>query len=59
MIQTSKAKLAANALKDKYEKGFHGDLVKRTRAMFTALNAAVVMEALPPNATYSALSFGS
>ena len=41
MIQTTKGKLAANAVKGKYSKGFPGDLVKRTRAMLTALDAAV------------------
>lgn len=39
-----------NALKGKYGKGFPGDLVKRTKAMLTALDAAVVVEDLrfPP-----------
>ncbi|MGJ8546325.1 MAG: type II toxin-antitoxin system RelE/ParE family toxin [Sulfitobacter sp.] len=43
-------KLAANAVPDNYGKGFPGDLVKRTRAMLTALVAAVVVEDLhfPP-----------
>jgi len=50
MIQNTKGKLAANAVKGKYGKGFPGDLVKRTRAMLTALDAAVVVEDLrfPP-----------
>ena len=40
----------SNAVKGKYGKGFPGDLVKRTRAMLTALDAAVVVEDLrfPP-----------
>ncbi len=37
MIQSTKGKLAANAVKGKYGKGFPGDLVKRTRAMLTAV----------------------
>jgi proteic killer suppression protein len=50
MIQSTKGKLAANAVKSKYGKGFPSDLVKRTRAMLTALDAAVVVEDLrfPP-----------
>jgi proteic killer suppression protein len=50
MIQSTKDKLAANAVKSKYGKGFPSDLVKRTRAMLTALDAAVVVEDLrfPP-----------
>ncbi len=45
-----KRKRATNAVKGKYGKGFPGDLVKRTRAMLTALDAAVVVEDLrfPP-----------
>ena len=51
MIQSTKGKLAANAMKSQYGKGFPGDLVKRTRAMLTALDAAVVVEDLrfPPS----------
>lgn len=50
MIQSTRGKLAANAMKGKYGKGFPGDLVRRTRAMLTALDAAVVVEDLrfPP-----------
>lgn len=49
-VQSTKGKRAANAVKGTYGKGFPGDLVKRTRAMLTALNAAVVVEDLrfPP-----------
>lgn len=50
MTQSTVGKLAANAVKGKYGKGFPSDLVKRTRAMLTALDAAVVVEDLrfPP-----------
>ncbi|ASP20357.1 toxin HigB-1 [Antarctobacter heliothermus] len=49
-LHSTKGKLATNAVKGKYGKGFLGVLVKRTRAMFTALDAAVVVEDLrfPP-----------
>lgn len=49
-VQSTKGKRATSAIKGKYGKGFTGDLVKRTRAMLTALDAAVVMEDLrfPP-----------
>lgn len=50
MILSTRGKRTANALKGIYGKGFPGDLVTRTRAMFTALDAAVVLEDLrfPP-----------
>ena len=50
MIQSAKGKLATNALQGKYGKGFPADLVKRTRAMLTALDATVAVEDLrfPP-----------
>ncbi len=50
MIVSVKGKLAANAMRGKYGKGFPATLVKRTRAMLSALNAAVVLEDLrfPP-----------
>ncbi len=50
MIQSTKGKHAANVVQGKYGTGFPGDVVKRTRAMFTALDAAVVVEDLrfPP-----------
>lgn len=50
MIQSTKGKLAADAVNDKYGKGFPSDLVKRTRAMLSALQAASVIEDLrfPP-----------
>lgn len=50
MIQSAKGKHATNALNGKFGKGFPADLVKRTRAMLSALEAAVVIEDLrfPP-----------
>ena len=41
MIQSTKGKRAANVVQGKYGKGFPSDLVKRSRAMLTALDAAV------------------
>lgn len=40
MIQNTIGKHAANALNDKYGKGFPSDIIKRTKAMFAALDAA-------------------
>ena len=50
MSQSTKGKRAANAVQGEYGKGFPSDLVKRSRAMLTALDAAVLMEnlRLPP-----------
>lgn len=50
MIIGAKGKLAAEALKGRFGKGFPADLVKRTRAMLSALDAAMVLEDLrfPP-----------
>ena len=50
MIQSTKGKRAANAMKGRYGKGFPRDLVKRTRAMLAALDAAVQVQDLrfPP-----------
>jgi len=50
MIVSTKGKLAADAINDRYGKGFPPDLVKRTRAMLSALHAATVLEDLrfPP-----------
>ena len=50
MIVSAKGKLASEALKGRFGKGFPPDLVKRTRAMLSALDAAVVLEDLrfPP-----------
>ncbi len=50
MIISIKGKLAASAVSDRYGKGFPANLVKRTRAMLSALDAAIVIEDLrfPP-----------
>ena len=50
MIQSTKGKRAANAVQGYYGKGFPSDLVRRSRAMLTALDAAVAVEDLrfPP-----------
>ena len=50
MIVGVKGKLATDALKGRFGKGFPADLVKRTRAMLSALDAAVMLEYLrfPP-----------
>ena len=50
MIQSTRGKFATNAVRGIFGKGFPGDLVTRTRAMLTALDAAVVVEDLrfPP-----------
>ena len=58
MILSTKGKLAANAVNDVYSKGFPADLVKRTRAMLSALDAAIVLEDLrfPPGNGLEALS---
>jgi proteic killer suppression protein len=50
MIIGTKGKLAAEAVRNRFGKGFPADLVKRTRAMLSALDAAVVVEDLrfPP-----------
>jgi proteic killer suppression protein len=50
MIVGTRGKLAAEAVRNRFGKGFPADLVKRTRAMLSALDAAVVVEDLrfPP-----------
>jgi len=50
MIRSTKGKLAAQAVSGRVGKGFPADLVKRTRAMLSALDAAVILEDLrfPP-----------
>ena len=50
VIQSTKGKLARNAVSGRFGKGFPSDLVKRTRAILAALDAAVVVEDLrfPP-----------
>ena len=50
MIVSARGKLAAGAVRDRYGKGFPSNLVKRTRAMLSAMNAATDLEDLrfPP-----------
>ena len=50
VIVSTKGKLAARAVQDRYGKGFPIDLVKRTRAMLSAMDVAPVLEDLrfPP-----------
>ena len=50
MIVNTRGRLAADAVRDRYGKGFPTHLVKRTRAMLSAMNAATVLEDLrfPP-----------
>ena len=57
MIISTRGKRAADALRGHYGKGFPADLVKRTRAMLSALDAAVVLEDLrfPPGNHLEAL----
>ena len=57
MIVSTKGKRAADAVRDRYGKGFPSDLVKRTRAVLSAMNAAVVVEDLrfPPGNHLEAL----
>ena len=57
MIVSTKGKRAADAVRDRYGKGFPSDLVKRTRAMLSAMDAAVVLEDLrfPPGNHLEAL----
>ena len=58
MIVSTKGKRAADAVRDRHGKGFPSDLVKRTRAMLSAMNAAVVVEDLrfPPGNHLEALT---
>lgn len=60
MIVSIRGKLAAEAVEGRYGKGFPADLVKRTRAMLAALDAAVVLEDLrfPPGNHLEALKGG-
>ncbi len=50
MIVSTRGKLAADAIWDRYGKRFPTDLIKRTRAMLSAMNAATVLDDLrfPP-----------
>lgn len=58
MILSAKGKLARDALNDRFGKRFPSDLVVRTRAMLSALDAAVELEDLrfPPGNHLEALS---
>ena len=57
MIVSTRGKRAADGVRDRYGKGFPSDLVKRTRAMLSAMDAAVVLEDLrfPPGNHLEAL----
>ena len=57
MILSSKGKRAAQALKGEYGKWFPPDLIRRTRAMLSALEAATELEDLrfPPGNHLEAL----
>lgn len=50
MIQSTKGKRAAKAMKGDFGKGFPTDLIRRTRAMLTAMDAATTLQDLrfPP-----------
>lgn len=58
MIISTRGKLTAGAVQNRFGKGGPADLVKRTRAMLSALDAAVVLEDLcfPPGNHLEALS---
>lgn len=58
MILSTIGKLAEGAVRDEYGKGFPADLVKRTRAMLSAMDAATTLEDLrfPPGNGLEALS---
>ena len=58
MIQSVRGKLARYAVEGKFGKGFPAGLVTRTRAMMTALDAAVTLEDLrfPPGNHLEALT---
>ncbi|MBC7140451.1 MAG: hypothetical protein H5U17_17525 [Defluviimonas sp.] len=46
MIISTRGKLAAGAVQGHFGKGFPADLVRRTRAMLSALDAAMQLEDL-------------
>ncbi len=46
MIVSTRGKLVTEAVRGRYGKGFPTDLVKRVRAMLSALEAATVLEDL-------------
>ena len=57
MIQSVRGKLARDAVEGRFGKGFPADLVKRTRVLLSALQAASVLEDLrvPPGNRLEAL----
>lgn len=57
MIISIRGKLTEQALSGRFGKGFPADLVRRTRAMLSALDAAIVLEDLrfPPGNHLEAL----
>ena len=57
MIVSTRGKRAAGAVEDRFGKGFPADLVKRTRALLSALDAAVALDDLrfPPGNRLEAL----
>ncbi len=57
MIVSTRGKLAADAVRNRYRKGFPTHLVKRTRAMLSAMDAAAAIEDLrfPPGNHLEAL----
>ena len=57
MIVSTRGKRAAGAVQGRFGKGFPADLVKRTRAMLSALDAAVQIDDLrfPPGNHLEAL----
>lgn len=58
VIISTRGKLAAGAVQGHFGKGFPADLVRRTRAMLSALDAAMQLEDLrfPPGNHLEALS---
>ena len=57
MIVSTRGKRAKDAVRSRYGKGFPSDLVKHTRAMLSAMDAAVVLDDLrfPPGNHLEAL----
>jgi len=50
MILNTQGKFARDAMRNRFGKGYPADLVKRTRSLLTAMNAAVFLDDLrfPP-----------
>ncbi len=50
MILSTQGKFARDAMRNRFGKGYPADLVKRTRSLLTAMNAAVFLDDLrfPP-----------